>query len=245
MKSDILSERIEDILRQSENHSRPQFIGFLSGEETSAALIKTKNDPRFMFFGGYTDAERVCLGAFPEYLDPSPEHFPIEAITFTFREQDLLSHRDFLGAVLALGIERQTIGDILVTKGRAVMFVSRDVCDFILNELRLVGRTGVMLTRGIMGELPDIAELQEISFTVASLRLDCIVSAVCNISRGAATELIEGGRVSLNSVITEKVTKSLCEGDKITVRRSGKFILKNIGGTTKKGRLKIIIDKYV
>ena len=245
MKSDILTERIDDLLRQSENHSRPQFLGFLRPEEVSSALTVLSRNPRCMLYGGYEEAERLFLGVFPDFMEPSSDYFPIDAITITFREQDTLTHRDFLGAVLSLGIERQTIGDILVEKGRAVMFVNRDVSDFILNELRLVGRVGVTLEKGFFGQLPCASRLCEQSFTVASLRLDCVVAAVCNVSRGTAVELIEGGKVSVNSVITEKITRVLTQEDKITVRSNGKFKIKNLGGETKKGRLKIIIDKYV
>ncbi len=245
MEAGILKYRIDDILRQCENRSRPQFLGFLTPEEQSVSRSILKHSENCMFFGDYEDAERVFVGVFPDFLQPDAAHFPLTAITFKFREQDNLSHRDFLGAVLGLGLRRETVGDILIEKGRAVMFVSDDVCPFILNELRLVGRTGVTLMRGFMGELPSASVKAEQSFTVASLRLDCIVAALCGVSRSTAEELIEDGRVSVNSVFTEKTTRQISLGDKITVRGSGKFTVKDIGGTTKKGRVKIIIEKYV
>lgn len=245
MEAGILKYRIDDILRQSENHSRPQFLGFLTPEEQSEALLYLKQRGNFLLYGGYNDAERAFLGIFPEFITPDISAFPIKAITFKFREQDNLSHRDFLGSVLALGIKRETVGDILVESGRAVMFVNADICYFVLNNLRVVGRVGVTLQSGFAGELPNASIKAEVGVTVASLRLDCMVAAVCSVSRGTAEEMVESGRVSVNSVITERTTRQINTGDKVTVRGVGKFTLKEVGGTTKKGRMKIIIEKYV
>ncbi len=245
MNSFFTQNRFEDAVEICQKNGRAQFIGFLNDSEKSAAAVFCKNRADCALFGGYDDADRVFFGAFPEYQEPKNEYYPIKAVTFSYRTRDKLAHRDFLGAVLALGITRETVGDILIEEGRAVMFLSVPAAKLVLCEIEKVGSVGVTVAEGFSGELPCKGELVEQSLTVASERLDCVVAAVCGVSRNLAEELLEGSLVSLNSVITRKGTLKVCESDKIAVRGYGKFYIKSIGGTTKKGRLKITTQKYV
>lgn len=245
MNSFSIKDRFEDALSICKKNGRAQFIGFLNDAEKSSAVEFCKYRSDCALFGGYEDADRVFFGAFPEYAEPQSAYYPIKAVTFNYRPQDKLTHRDFLGAVLSLGITRETVGDILVESGRAVMFLSIPAAKLVLSEMGKVGSVGVTVSEGFLGELPSKGELVEQSLTVASERLDCIVAAVCGTSRNTAEEMLENSLVSLNSVITRKGTAKVSEGDKITVRGYGKFYIKSIGGTTKKGRLKIITQKYI
>lgn len=244
MDSKFLKERLFSLNKQCESGCKPQFLGFLSEEEAVYAEKLLGEDNGYMFFGGYENAARVYLGAFPLGIIPSDKAFPISAITFSYRKQDILSHRDFLGAILALGIKREAIGDILIENGRAVCFCFSNVAKLILEELKKVGRVGVITTSGFSGALPMAANRVNEAFTVSSLRLDCVVAAISSVSRNTANELILEKRVSINSMPCDKPTKTVAEGDKITVRGVGKFTLLTIDGETRKGRIKITIQKY-
>ena len=244
MEPKFLKERLFSLLRQSEAANKPQFLGFLSEEEAALAKNQLGSLSGLMFFGGYEDADRVYLGAFPENITPSEKAFPIASITVTYRTQDVLSHRDFLGAVLALGVKREAVGDILIESGRAVIFLSPSVARLISEELRIVGRVGVKISEGFSLPLPDASNRVALSITVSSLRLDCVVAAICSVSRNTANELIAEKRVSVNSLLCEKPTKAVALGDKITVRGTGKFTVSALDGETRKGRIKIKIHKY-
>lgn len=243
MESEILIARINDTFDISEKTSKPKFFGFLRREE--AVLAQRTLDIRgadYTLFGGYAAAERVMLGCFPDWCDEGD--FPISAVTFSYRESDVLKHRDFLGALTALGITRESIGDILVENGRAVAFLKNEVLSFVLLNIDKIGRVGVKVTEGFSLPLPESDTLIEASVTVSSLRLDCVVSAVCGISRNKATELIDMGFVTVNSVQCEKSTKQVTDGDAISVRGKGKFIISNTVLKTKKDRTVLEFKKY-
>lgn len=244
MESEILKARINDALSSCEKSQKMKFIGFLSREEAvfASSILKHCNS-KFTFFGGHDNAERVMLGFFPEWV--KEQIFPIEAITFEFRKSDVLKHRDFLGSLMALGIKRESVGDILVEDGRAVVFVCEEISKFIISQTEKIGRVGVKATIGFTLPLPAADNLQEFSATVASLRLDCIVSALANISRNAASQIIAEGRVSVNSVVSEKPTKSLLTGDVLSIRGKGKFIIDSLADKTRKDRFIVKFKKYV
>ena len=243
MESEILVARINDTFDISQKTSKPKFFGFLRREE--AVLAQRTLDNRgadYTLYGGYEAAERVMLGCFPDWCDEAA--FPITAVTFTYRAADELRHRDFLGALTAIGITRESIGDILVEKGRAVAFLRNEVLSFVLLNIDKIGRIGVKISEGFNEPLPQADSLIEATVTVSSLRLDCVVSAVCGVSRNKANELIDIGFVTVNSVICEKSTKQVNDGDAISVRGKGKFIVGNTSSKTKKDRTVLEFKKF-
>ncbi len=244
MDAEILKARIFDTADICERTNRPKFLGFLSMEE--AVLVKRTLENRgvdFVLFGGYDVSERVMLGCFPEWDEE--RLFPIVPLTFKYRITDTLCHRDFLGSLMGLGITRESVGDILVEEGRTVVFVSEDIAGFVLSQIEKVGRVGVEVSKGFTLPLPPIGKLAEFEGTVASERLDCVVSELCNVSRGTALQKIEDGMVSVNSVVCEKATKSIISGDAVTVRGKGKFIITSLDGKTRKNRIVIKYQKYI
>lgn len=244
MESDILLSRVRDAVRLCETDGAPKFVGFLRPEETALVLPSLQNRANHCFFGGYEGAERCFLGVFPDWAEIDTSVFPIVPITFSFRHCDKLTHRDFLGSLMALGITREKIGDILIESGRAVVFCAREVSRFILTQINCVGRVGVTLSEGCTEPLPQMSERVQVSNTVASLRLDCVVAAVTKTSRGTAADLIGEQKVSINSVVCQKVTREVATGDKITVRGYGKFSVVSTEGVTKKGRTVLITETY-
>lgn len=246
MDDKAVTFRIKDAIRLCEKTESPKFVGFLRPEESGVAqALAVSLKANHEFFGGYADAERVFFAALPDWCDGVTEHFPIEAITFTFRKEAILCHRDFLGALMSLGITREAVGDILIESGRAVAFFTKEISDYVFNQVDKVGNTGVVLSKGFTLPLPGMSDFKPLSITVASLRLDCVVAALVGCSRNKATELIECKLVSVNSVCTEKTVKLLSEGDTVTVRSKGKFVIVGVDGCTKKNRIILKAKKYI
>lgn len=244
MDDNFFIPRVEDTARLCDTTSTPKFLGFLTQNEAFVCdnYLK-KQTVKYAFFGGYDQAERVYLGCFPDWCEEFI--YPITALTFTYRECDKLSHRDFLGSVMALGLKREYVGDILVEAGRAVMFAEDKAAEHILSQITKVGNVGVKLTKGFSQPLPGCSELCNCSASAASSRLDCIVAAIIGTSRSIAADLIENGFVSVNSVGVQKTTKHVTDGDKITIRGKGKFIINSASDLTKKGRIALRYQKYM
>lgn len=244
MEEKVFAARVKDTAEQSFRTERPKFLGFLSESETAKADELLKNSgTAYEFFGGFDNADRVMLCCKPAWCEKAD--FPIKAITAVFRECDLLSHRDILGALMGLGISRESVGDILIEKGRAVFFVTDEIAKFVLSQLNKAGRVGIKLKAGAQEPLPQMSELVFLRETVASLRLDCVVGAIAKVSRANAVSLIEDGLVAIGGIPTAKTTKMVSVGDKITVRGKGKFTVVSCGDVTKKGRTVLEYSKYV
>jgi RNA-binding protein YlmH len=242
----LLEARAADAVRLAANGGRPRFVGFL--DDCSAERVK-KGIPggaeNVMFWGGYPEAERVMLGAFPGYAAPDPEAFPLAAVTFSFRRQDRLTHRDFLGAILHAGLERSALGDILVEEGRAVVFCREGMQQFLLTQFEKIGGVGVRVSAGFAEPLPAAHSFAPFSAVVASPRLDCIAAAACGMSREKAADLIRAQAVQLNHEVCQSVSAEVKEGDVLSVRGEGRFILDRLGPPTKKGRLGAAGRKYI
>lgn len=198
----------------------------------------------FRFFGGYEGASRTLCGIFAPYEEPSDDAFPIQAVSFSYRSSDRLTHRDFLGCIMSLGISRETVGDIIVGDGFAVVFVTGVAAELVLS-LEKVGRTGVKASLGFDKALLPQQEYSSIEAYVSSLRFDCVVSAAVKLSREKAALLIRRGLCELNYMSSVSPDKKLEEGDVFSVRGYGKFFLSSIGEPTRKDRLRIVIMKYL
>ncbi len=244
MDTSLLVARIEDTADICNKTQKPKFLGFISREQSVLAqkTLAVKN-VKLSLFGGYDDAERVVLGCFPDWAEELD--FPITAVTFSYRRLDKLSHRNFLGSLMGLGITRESVGDILIEDGRAVVFLLTDISDYVLKQIQKIGRIGVKAEAGFSLPLPQRDTLVECSSTVASERLDCIVAAICNISRSDAALKIAEGLVTVNSVVCERVTKSIESGDILSVRGKGKFIIDAVDGRTRKNRIVLKFKKYI
>jgi len=243
---DMTVARITDAVKICEQKDSPRFVGFLSAAEAAAAInIGNKLHANYMMFAGFDGGERVCFGAFPSFCTPSEEMFPISAITFSFRESDKLSHRDFLGAFMGLGVERDTIGDILIGTGKAVAFVQKRIAKYILTQIDKVGSAGVKVTEGCDINLPQGGGFENLTDTVASLRLDSVIASLVKCSRTVAAQIIESGLVAINGVPHDKITFGVKNTDKISVRVKGKFVIDDTSDVSKKGRIILKYRKYL
>ncbi len=243
--SDIsITDRVSDAINLTELRSVPRFIGFLSPSQCAECvpfLAKVKHK----FFGGYQGAERTVLGVLPDWCEGDNGEFPITPLTFTFKENYILSHRDFLGTLMSLGIKREAVGDILVEKGKAVIFLTNEIAPYVISQISKVGGVGVTVSEGVVGKLPEQSVVSECTMSVASLRADCVVSALIGKSRNVSAEVIEKGLVSVNSVGVLKPTRTIALGDVVSVRGYGRFKITEAGNYTKKGRLILKWNKYI
>lgn len=244
MDSTLLQARVKDIIERTQKTEVPQYLGFLSEESAQIVADSLKRgNIKFLFDGGYADAKRVYLACLPQWCEEPSS--PICALTINYNKAYSLSHRDFLGAVIALGIQRDKIADILIGSGRAVIFLSREITSFVKEQLTKVGRVGVSLTEGFTIPLPEACLKKEFTDTVASLRLDCVVAAICSVSRNTAAEFINDQRVILNSFTQQKSTVKITNGDVISVRGKGRYEIVSADEFSKKGRTIIKYTKYV
>ena len=214
-------------------------------EETEQALaeqyLESIGFDSFGFYGGYENSERkvLCL----DYYDDDPV-YPISAMEFKFRQADKLTHRDFLGALMSLGIERETVGDILVEDGRCVVFVKTEIADYIKSQISKIGRAGVKVSDADVSSLPKGRGFDEKEYSVSSLRLDAVVAAATGLSREKTKSVILSGNVTHNYADCQNISQAVREKDTITVRGKGKYVINGVLGETKKHRIRISIIHF-
>lgn len=248
---ELLSAKVDDAFSAACDY-REKFIGFLDPHEAvvakkrAAALIKLSaySDCDYELFGGYGEAERVFLCVFPPYSNKEDREYPITALEITFHFANL-THRDFLGALLGLGIVKSKIGDIIVTDTKCTVFVEKTVCPFIMQNLTKVGSAGVTCKIVDGSAVSRNDHFKELSSTIASARLDCVVAALCNCSRSGACSLIEGGLVSVGYEICSDNTYFVDESTTVSIRGHGRFAVDKPGPETRKGRLVFKARKYI
>ncbi len=239
-ETSVLLARIDDAIRLSSVRNAPKFVGFLNEIEVSQVLEYANNKWRYKLFGGYAGAERVMFCALPEWADDV--EFPISRVTFKYRKVDKLSHRDFLGTIMSLGITRECVGDILVDEGKTVVFIHNDILNYVTTQITKVGGVGVEIIVNSTDDLNYQDDSKEIRTTVASARLDAIVAHLSGVSREKANEQIRAGNVLVNQRICQNNSQKINENDQITIRRKGKYYIKNMNDKTKKGRIILVAD---
>ena len=222
-----------------------------------------------VFWGGAPDAERRCAFFIPDWLrdsvgenTASPFSEAHDAYSAALGEADAfgdairalrivpggftaLSHRDYLGAIMNLGIERETVGDISVGGDGATVFCLPTAASLIEAELKKIGREGVKI-RGAADAEKKIGRRYETStVVVSSMRIDCVVKALANLSREGAQQAIRSGLVEVNYLPCTDVSETLAEGDTLSVRGCGKFRVGETGGETRRERIRLKIQRYV
>lgn len=210
--------------------------------------IKPEDRPfvRSIFYGGYEDAERMILVNLPDYMSLADSKALVVIDASKAPGGKVLTHRDYLGSLMGLGIKREMVGDILVRDDGADIIVLDEIADYVLMNYTKAGRAELSL------EIKPIEQLiipkQKVSVitdTVASLRLDSVASSAFGISRGKAADAIRMGLVFVNHVETTKADAMLKEGDKLSLRGKGKAKLASVGGKSKKDRIYITIERYM
>ena len=268
----ILSSTLRERLRQCENRGIATHTGFLSPAEVVFAESVCRGEgavlpgpaaagcTRCLLDGGYEDAERrICIFIpwdrdEPGLAEEIPSRFLSVLRVNLPKGAKALSHRDYLGALLGLGVERSVIGDILVrgdssgeAKGPgADIIVLASIAGFLSGNLSSVGRA-VVSTEVLGLKYLDTGSLHTEDFrdTVASLRLDSIAASAFRLARGKAQEAVRQGLVSVNGRQVLKPDRELCEADRISFRGKGKAVLTEVGGRTRKDRIAVVITRYL
>ena len=240
---------IVDYIYRADKQNRPFFTPFYNKEWMEGVLNQYAPKAGYVsyaFFGGYEGAERQKVAVTPYPLND--EAFEIGALNIEVKTGlgKALSHRDYLGAILALGIERDRIGDIIPHESGAFVVVDEIMIPYLRSQLSTIGRYQKISVEELsLNELTVIQpHTKEWNTTVSALRMDAVSAAAFGLSRSECTKLIQGEKAKRNGM---RVSPSdlLKEGDIITLRGYGKAKLKAINGYTKKERLHITIEKYV
>lgn len=246
MEYDELLKRGEDLFRRCESRSVLTCTGFLSPAEQYAL----SHDPALRsavmsFSGGCEGAERAMCFFLPDYMTPEDtelsEYMSAIRLTAGFGTP---AHRDYMGAILGMGVGREWVGDIIVDGGTAYVICQNSVLRHLLS-IDKVGRCGVKAEQIALTELPALRRrTEERSFTVMSLRLDAVCSGMFRLSRTEAARQICAGNVSLNYSECLKTDAPVKEGDIISLRGAGKGRLAGLGGSSKKGRRFVTAEIY-
>ncbi len=212
--------------------------------------IKLKN---YLFFGGYNEAEAQILIIYPEKLteDIIKNNLKdlIKAVKIELPKELVgkYNHRDYLGIVMQAGLKRERIGDIIVYKDKAYIFVLRENAEYIKENLKQFSRFNKANIEILNYENVEIKEpeFEEMRITVSSLRLDNVVSEITRLSRSKTEELLKNEKVFLNSKLEMKTTISVNEKDILAIRGFGKYVIWEFLGNNKKGKNIIIVKKYI
>lgn len=256
----MLFARLDDLCRFSDDG----IVGsscFLSPRELHFArqyLSRKGRDTKFLEWGGYNDAERKKIFFLPEYAESVDSYASL--LEFGFEDElatlvalgsgyRKIGHRDFLGALLGLGLRREVLGDILILDGdapSALIICEKSVAEFIKNELKKVGSDTVKLRDfELSGDFCPERRFLHMSDTVASARADCVVAALCNLSREKARAAIEDGLLEVEYEKEERADRIISAPAVLSIRGLGKFRINSVSEPTKKGRLRLDADKYL
>ncbi len=245
----VLLAKLWDKINAGIRRDIPANTCFLSPRELELSRYLFGDEPGLVSFGGYGESERKMLCYLPEYLDEDSlydDDSPVVCLRATYFEGDDLSHRDFLGSLMGAGIARETLGDICVGKGCCDFFVTEEIAPYIQQNFISAGRTKLHIDRIPLraAQIPE-PEVKEIRDTLASLRLDSVVSSGFRVGRSLAAQYITAGKAAIDGLPCEKPDKAVVEGMKISVRGLGKIKLHSVGGPTKKGRISVVIHRYI
>lgn len=246
----LLEKRFIELSRTAYHRDIVTYSDFLNLNELNIlhSIPKDQLFAGYITFGGYDLAERQMAAFLPDALSYRIENFPFRVLSLAplyEKYTEKLTHRDYLGAVLNLGIERSRLGDILVDDKRAVLFVHTDLCEFLKQELTRVRHTSILAKEIELTDFHYTPHYEEIKGTVASVRLDSLLSLAFPSSRTRLSGLIEGGKVFVNGRLMTKNSCQVKENDVISVRGMGKFRYVEELSHTKKNRIFVVIHKYI
>lgn len=199
----------------------------------------------FSLCGISEGCEKNMIAIKPRSFSENELFFPVKYFKITNRSKfKELEHKHYLGTIMSLGIKRELMGDLIVEEECCYGIVSDEIFDFLIENLKEVGKNPVVVEEIDKEEVPKL-KFEEIIDSISSVRLDNIVSVMINNSRSKGLELIEAGEVSINYSVEKEKNRVLKEGDIVTIRKKGKFVFEKILGENKKGKIKIMIKKFI
>lgn len=252
----LLIAQAEDLIARCGRQDIPVCSEFLDARQQSLlrrAFGEKQGDVTIAFFGGYDDADRVVMACLPYYMVESNTMFEsfLSVIRATVPKNSqasakgrALTHGDYLGALMGLGVRRSVIGDILVREDGADIIVLEDMAGYLKQNLGKAGRAYISTEIVPLPELliPD-AETTTFTDTVASLRLDAVLASAFRIPRSRAAEEIKKGLVFVDYLEATKPDMTVEEGARLVIRHMGKARLAEVGRRTRKDRISIVIER--
>ncbi|MCM1363651.1 MAG: YlmH/Sll1252 family protein [Ruminococcus sp.] len=253
----ILVSHARDLKTQCADNSMITNTQFLDLRQKSLLLLIEKEQREFVntfYYGGYADAERTVVVFVPRFFDfddimqffsENEQDNPLALVRIEKDKFSALSHRDYLGSLMGLGIKREMIGDLLVDENGCYIPCIKSIAKYITENLTSVGRGSVKANVVSFGEISTREENFElVRDSVASFRLDNMVSAAFSLSRSSSVQAIEKGIVYVNGVQIEKSDYRVLSGDKLVLRGKGKAVFAAVNGESKKGRLHVEFKRY-
>lgn len=244
----LLLSKTEDLFRLCDKYASPRFSDFLDGAELALVYDKAviPYDYNVMFYGGFSEAEKKIMGVFPQWEEPEESEFPITCLKISGGYTRKLTHRDYLGTLMSLGITPQKLGDIVAYDDFAYVLLHSDMAEYVADNLHKIGNQGVKTE--IITDLSVIRierKYKTINAVCAAPRLDAVVAAAANVSRSLSSSMISGGKVKLNHKLNEKCADTVKEGDLLSIRGYGRFLVHSFDGETRKQRLHITLKQYI
>ena len=228
---------------------QPAFTDFMDRAKCArfAERMRGIRELQVTLYGGMEDCERQRMGFSLEEIPL--EAFPIKIIKIRRKSRKFgqadLGHRDYLGSILGLGIDRGKVGDILVSEEEAVCFVTEEIAPYITAMLEQVSKTAVIAEEAEGAEAIPQRQTERKRLTVASLRLDAVAGEAFHLSRGKVQALIGAEKAQVNWNTVTNTSHQLKEGDMVSLRGFGRFRVREIGGKTKKDRTGLEIETYI
>lgn len=241
-----LKKRLLELAQRSYEHGVYTFTSFL-GMSEQQVFYEIKNEVAYAGFameGGSPLCERVMIRFGSEEHLGYEEEFPIRCLKIEPRNlkfAENLTHRDFLGAIMNLGIDRSMVGDIFVENQFAIVFCQESIEPYMTEQLKQIKHTQVQCMAAETVEL-SAPVMDKILLSVSSARIDAVISRVYNLSRSQSMDLFRAGKIYVNGRLMENNSYSLKESDKVTARGFGRFIYMGVQGETKKGRMRVCVE---
>lgn len=247
---ELLKKRLAELAEKSYRNNQYVFTNFLNMAEMNA-FYEMRKEISYIpctAFGGTENCERLMIRFGSEELFGYEEPFPIRCIhakPLIEKFADNFTHRDFLGAIMNLGIEREVVGDISLKGKEAYIFCTEKIADYLAENLVQVKHTSMNCR--ILSEVPDILKptLEKREVTAASERIDAVLGKLCNLSRSQSILAFREKKVFVNGRQCENNSYSLKAGDVVTCRGFGKFIYQGVKYETKKGKSCVEVSVYV
>lgn len=244
-----LRKRLAELADKAYSSGQYFFTSFLSAAELDVyyQMERELSYVPVTAFGGTADCERVMLRFGSEELCGYEEPFPIQCIEiqpFIEKFGETLGHRDYLGALMNLGIERSTLGDIVIDGKHAFIFCTDKMAPYILDTLDRVRHTSVKCQ--LAAHIPEstVTRLERMTVQVSAARTDSIIAKVYHLSRGESVELFRAKKIFVNGRLNENNSGQLKPGDRVTVRGFGRFCYVETVGESRKGKLNVAVDLY-
>ncbi len=236
--------RFADLIRRAQRIFRPTFSAFLTPDARARLMALARREGlECAAFGGFAEAERALVGLWPDGC--ATEEAPVSVVAIAWDGRFAApQHRDVLGAILALGLERETIGDIRLEGETAYAAATPAIARFLCQNLQEVGRSGVRVSL-YDGPLPEAERGASAVVNVPSLRLDAVLAQVLRLSRARAQALIRGGSVQRNWEEEDRTDAEVAPGDVLSVRGQGRVRVRAVQGESRKGRLFLEVETFL